>query len=205
MLNSGRFTVWRADAMRSLEQTPFWIYLVIAAGFLAAQAFVLFAMGQPPICTCGTVKLWMGEVLSSENSQQFTDWYTFTHVAHGFGFYLLLWLVGPRLPVGLRFALAIGLEASWEVFENTPFIVDRYRRLALAQGYFGDSIINSAGDTLATAVGFLLARLLPVWSSIALVTALELFVGYMIHDNLMLNIIQLVHPNEAITNWQTGR
>jgi hypothetical protein len=178
--------------------------VLIAAGFIALQASALVAMGHPLICTCGDVRLWHGIVFSAENSQHLADWYTYSHVIHGFGFYLLLWLIAPRLPLGVRLVIAIGLEASWEIIENTPLVMERYRQAALAEGYFGDSVINSLSDTLAAVVGFLLARLLPVWSSIALVIAMELFVAYMIRDNLTLNIIQLIYPNAVISNWQTG-
>jgi hypothetical protein len=177
---------------------------MIAAGFIAIQALTLFAMGHPPICTCGYVKLWQGVVTSSENSQHLTDWYTFSHVIHGFLFYLLFWFIAPRAPIGLRFVCAIGLEVGWEILENTPLIMDRYRESALAQGYFGDSIINSISDVLAAALGFGLARKLPVWLTIVLAITMELFASYMIRDNLMLNIIQLVHPNAALSRWQTG-
>ncbi len=104
----------------------------------------------------------------------------------------------------LRLALAVGLEVGWEVLENTPFIIERYRQQALAQGYVGDSILNSLSDTCCAIIGFWLARLLPVRGSIALVVALEVFVGVMIHDNLTLNIIQLIHPVPAISAWQAG-
>jgi Protein of unknown function (DUF2585) len=177
---------------------------LIAAGLVAVQALALVAMGHPLICTCGDVRLWHGIVFSAENSQHLADWYTYSHVIHGFGFYLLLWLIAPRLPLGVRLVIAIGLEASWEIIENTPPVMERYRRSALAEGYFGDSVINSLSDTLAAVVGFLLARLLPVWSSVALVIAMELFVAYMIRDNLTLNIIQLIHPTAVISKWQTG-
>jgi hypothetical protein len=109
------------------------------------------------------------------------------------------------MPFALRVALAIGLEAAWEVFENTPFVMERYRQSALARGYFGDSVINSVFDTLAAALGFVATRVLPVWSIITLAVALELFLGYMIRDNLTLNIVQLIHPSEAVTRWQMGR
>jgi hypothetical protein len=148
--------------------------------------------------------LWHGSPSGPETSQHVADWYTYTHIIHGFGLYLLLWLLAPRASFGLRLALAIGLEAGWEVIENTPFVMDRYRDLALAHGYFGDSVINSVADTLAAAFGFVLARLLPVWSIVAIAIAMELFAGYMIHDNLTLNIIQLVYPSEAISRWQAG-
>jgi hypothetical protein len=176
----------------------------MAVVFIALQASALVAMGHPWICTCGYVKLWHGTVLSAENSQHLTDWYTFSHIIHGFGFYALLRLIAPRMPMGMRLALAIGLEAGWEVIENTPLVMERYRQSALAQGYFGDSVVNSVCDTLACAFGLALARLLPVWSSIMLILALELFVGYMIRDNLTLNIIQLIYPNGALSHWQAG-
>ncbi|MCZ8548148.1 DUF2585 family protein [Mesorhizobium qingshengii] len=183
---------------------PVNMLLVIGAALIALQAVVLVLMGHPLICTCGTVKLWHGIVSSPENSQQLTDWYTYTHVIHGFGFYLLLWLIAPRLPFGLKLSLAIGLEATWEVVENTPFVIDRYRQSALAQGYFGDSVVNSVADTFAATFGFVLARILPVWSTVVLVIGMELFAAFMIRDNLMLNIIQLIHPSEAISRWQMG-
>lgn len=187
---------------RSLAQAPVATYLLVVAGLIALQAIALYALGQPPICTCGTVRLWVGTVLGPENSQQITDWYSFSHIIHGMGFYFLLWLIAPRTPVLLRLALAVGLEVGWEVLENTPFIIERYRQQALAQGYVGDSIVNSLSDTVCAIIGFWLARLLPVRGSIALVVALELFVGVMIHDNLTLNIIQLIHPIPAISAWQ---
>jgi hypothetical protein len=179
-------------------------YAAIVVGLIAIQVLTLFALGHPPICTCGYVKLWQVDVLSAENSQHLTDWYTFSHIIHGFGFYLLLWLIAPRTPVGLRFTMAVGIEVGWEILENTPLIMDRYRESALAQGYFGDSIINSVSDVLAMSFGFFLARKLPVWLIIALALAMELFVGYMIRDNLTLNVIQLIRPNAALSRWQAG-
>jgi hypothetical protein len=188
--------------MRTLRNMPAAAWLLAVAALMATQGLVLCAYGQPPICTCGTVRLWVGQVLGPENSQQITDWYSFSHIIHGMGFYFLLWLIAPRTPVLLRLALAVGLEVGWEVLENTPFIIERYRQQARAQGYVGDSIVNSLSDTVCAIIGFWLARLLPVRGSIALVVALELFVGVMIHDNLTLNIIQLIHPIPAISAWQ---
>ena len=174
-------------------------YAMIAVAILVVQAAALLAMGQPPICTCGTVKLWHGVIASAENSQHVTDWYTVTHLIHGFIFYLLVWLLFPKAPAALRFALAVGIEAGWEVIENSPLIIERYRQSALAQGYAGDSVINSVSDTIAMAAGYLLARLLPAWTIVLLAFGLELFLGVMIRDNLTLNIIQLVHPSAALS------
>lgn len=178
--------------------------LAAAALLLAIQAIVLYLMGQPALCECGTIKLWHGIVLSAENSQQITDWYTFSHVIHGLIFYLGLWFFFPRMPVLYRFAMAVGIEAAWEVFENTPMIIEHYREQALAQGYIGDSIINSLSDTLAMIGGFLLAWRVPVVASIVLVVAFELFVGYMIRDNLTLNIIGFFAQPDFIANWQSA-
>jgi hypothetical protein len=193
------------SAVRWNDRRTLSMGLLIAAILVAVQSGALTVMGQPPICTCGTVKLWHGVVDSAENSQHLTDWYTFSHLLHGFLFYLLLWLVAPRWPVALRLACAVGLEAGWEIFENTPFVIERYRQSALAHGYSGDSVVNSICDTLAMATGFVLASVLPRSATIALAVALELFAGLMIRDNLTLNIIQLVHPSDAISRWQTGR
>jgi hypothetical protein len=180
------------------------IYLMIGLAILVLQAVALLAMGLPAICRCGYVELWHGNPSGPETSQHLFDWYTYTHVIHGFGFYLLLWLLAPRAPFGLRLAFAIGLESAWEIFENTPFVMERYRLSALARGYFGDSVINSGADTIAAVFGFVLAARLPVWSTLAVAVAMELFAGYMIHDNLTLNIIQLLYPNALVSRWQAG-
>jgi hypothetical protein len=181
-----------------------WPWLIILA-LLALQAGLLHVMGNPWICNCGHVALWYANPSGPETSQHLADWYTYSHVLHGLGFYFLLSLVAPRAPIALRLAAAVGLEVAWELIENTPMIIERYRRGGLAQGYAGDSIINSLSDTGATIVGFLLAATLPVWLSIALVVATEAFLAYTIRDNLLLNIIQLVHPSEALTRWQSGK
>jgi hypothetical protein len=105
----------------------FRLYYLTGAAVIVLQALILLAMGQPLICACGVIKLFGGVVSSPEMSQQLTDWYSYSHIIHGIGFYLLLWLIAPAAPVGLRFMLAIGLEAGWEVLENTPFVINRYR------------------------------------------------------------------------------
>jgi hypothetical protein len=180
------------------------IYAPAGAGVIALQAVILLTMGLPLICACGNIDFWHGNPSGPETSQHLTDWYTYTHVIHGFGFYLLLWLIMPKASFGLRLALAIGLEAGWEIVENTPFVMDRYRQSALARGYMGDSVINSVFDTLATIVGFVFARIAPLWASIAVVILIELILGYMIRDGLTLNVIQLIWPSETISTWQTG-
>ncbi len=179
-------------------------YILIAMGMVAVQAAVLYLMGQPGVCTCGYVKAWEGVVLSSGNSQHLSDWYTFSHVIHGFLFYLGLWYFFPRMSVWKRLLFSMGIEIAWEIVENTPMVIQHYREQALAQGYTGDSILNSVSDTLAMVFGFVLAWRLSTWSIVALGLFLELFVLYMIRDNLTLNVLNLIHQFPAIAAWQAG-
>lgn len=179
-------------------------HLLVAMLLLGGQALVLYLFGQPAICVCGYVKLWEGVVQSAGNSQHLTDWYTFSHIIHGFLFYLALWWLFPRMSVGKRLLLAMGVEIAWELTENTPMVIQHYRVQALAQGYTGDSIINSVSDTLAMVLGFFMALKMPAWLIVVIGLGLELFVVYMIRDNLTLNIINLIHIFPAVATWQAG-
>jgi hypothetical protein len=183
---------------------PIWACVLIAVGLLALLAIVLLLMGRPLWCECGYVKLWHGVVMSRENSQHITDWYTFSHISHGFGLYGVLWLIGPRWPLELRFVLALLIEVGWEILENTDFVIDRYRADTIALDYYGDSVVNSVADVLACALGLVLAARLPVRATVVLAVAIEGILAYVIRDNLTLNIIMLIYPFEAIKQWQLG-
>jgi Protein of unknown function (DUF2585) len=185
-------------------RSPAWTCVLIAAGLLVLLALVLLLMGRPPWCKCGYIKLWHGDVISSENSQHIADWYTFTHIIHGFGLYGILWLIGRRWSLELRFLLALLIEVAWGIFENTDFVITRYREDTLALGYYGDSVINAAADVLACVSGFVLAARLPVWATVALAVVIEGGLAFVIRDNLTLNIIMLVYPFAAIKEWQLG-
>ena len=171
---------------------------------LIAAATILLAMGRNPICTCGTVELWVGQRDSPKTSQMLADWYSLSHIVHGLLFYAALWLVARRWPVEWRFLVALLVESAWEVTENTPFVIDRYRETTAALGYTGDSVINSLSDILMMCVGFLAARKLPVWVAVALLIALEVVPLFVIRDNLALNVWNLLAPNPAVAAWQAG-
>lgn len=180
------------------------LWLLACLGVLAIQVLVQHLMGRLWICECGYIKLWEGVVKSSGNSQHLSDWYTPSHVIHGFLFYGLGHLLMRGKPWSARLLLATVIESAWEIAENTPVVINRYRAATISLDYFGDSVINSVMDIVWMLLGFVLAARLPVWVSVALVVALELFVGYFIRDNLTLNIIMLLHPVDAIRSWQGG-
>ena len=169
---------------------------------LLVSLAILLAMGRPPICACGEIDLW-GSV-GPRQSQMLADWYSPSHLVHGFLFYAVLHLAARRWTVERRFLVALFVEAAWEVIENTPAVIDRYRESTIALGYVGDSILNNMSDIAMMAVGFLAARRLPLWASVVVVVVLELIPLLVIRDNLFLNVWMLLAPNPAVLNWQSG-
>jgi|SRR6185437_5699334 len=177
---------------------------IAAILILAIAAAAELAMGRAPICACGTIDLWVSARDGPKTSQMIADWYSLSHAIHGFLFYAALWLVASRLSVQWRFLAALAVEAGWEVFENSAYVIARYRATTAAAGYSGDSILNSMFDIVFMACGFLVARRLPVWACAALVIVLELIPLYLIRDNLTLNIWMFLWPNASIEAWQAG-
>ena len=178
--------------------------VLIAAILTAIFIAILFAMGRPPICACGEVKLLHLVVQSPENSQHIADWYTPSHIIHGFIFFGLGRLLLKRWPLGLALCAAILVEGAWEILENSPIIIDRYREVTISWGYAGDSIVNSVADLGWMIFGFFLASRLPWKVTLALALLFEVFTAWMIRDNLTLNVLMLVSPIESVKEWQAA-
>ncbi len=177
-------------------------YLASALILLGTAVWLLF-VGREPICTCGYVKFWHGETMSSENSQHLTDWYVFSHIIHGFLFYWFLWLVAQRLSLGWRLSIATMIECAWEILENSEAVIDRYRSVTISLDYYGDSVINSVADIAAMWVGFAMARVLPVWAIVAIALGFEVLTAIVIRDGLALNVLMLLYPLKAVMEWQS--
>jgi len=180
------------------------MYYIVAA-LIIIQVFVLTLFGQPLFCECGYIKLWAGDIFSNDNSQHITDWYTFSHILHGIIFYGLLTLLFPKLSTAYKLLIALSIEVSWELIENTPMVIDHYRQQALAQGYTGDSIINSLSDTFAMILGFFVTMKIRIWQTIIVVLIFELGTLYMVRDNLTLNVINLTMSSQTIQDWQSQK
>ncbi|MBX8784378.1 DUF2585 domain-containing protein [Ochrobactrum sp. GRS2] len=196
-----------ASSLPPAASKPYWQWdkiLLIIVITAAIQAVILYMMGRVPVCECGTIRLFVNEVNSNENSQQFFDWYTLSHIIHGFIFYGLFWLIAPKAPLHVRLLLALGLEIGWELVENSNFIIERYRANTSSVDYFGDSILNSVFDTLSMVLGFFLAARLPIWVIIVTAVFFEILALIVIRDNLILNVIMLLHPVDFIRQWQSG-
>lgn len=190
---------------RSIPRLRLLPAIAAALVITAVAAVILLWMGRIPFCSCGTIRLWHNSTSDAETSQHLTDWYTYSHVLHGVIFYWILWAVfRGRLSVAARLVIAMLLEAGWEIFENTAFVIERYRTQTISRTYTGDSVINSVGDMLATLFGFLIAARLPAWLTVALLIATEITMLVLLRDNLILNIIMLVYPLDAIRQWQAG-
>lgn len=176
----------------------------VIAALIVAQAAILWGWGHSLICLCGYVKLWHGVAYSTQTSQHITDWYTPSHIIHGILFYAGLWLVARRLDWRWRLAVAVAVEVGWELLENTSWVIDRYRQFTVSSDYFGDTVLNSVSDTLAMMLGFGIARVAPVWVSVAIVVGFEVLTTWLIRDGLTLNVLMLLWPVQAIVDWQAG-
>lgn len=179
--------------------------VLVVVGIFLLTAVYLIWIGREPICKCGYVKLWHGQVVSSENSQHISDWYTPSHIIHGVLFYGLLWLVARRLSFGWRLSIATLIEAAWEIVENSDAIIERYRAVTISLDYYGDSVLNVVADIGAMVVGFWLASRLPVWATVALIVVFEATTIWLIRDGLALNVLMLLYPLEWVGTWQAGR
>ncbi len=179
-------------------------FLIAAALLVAAQVTVLHMLGRTWIAADGVVRLWEGHPFSVHMSQELSDWYSFSHIIHGFIFYGVLALAAPRLPVGARLLIAMGVEITWEAAENSPLVIEAYRRQALAAGYVGDSILNSVSDTVMMTCGFLLASKLRARWIVALALCFELLTAAVIRDGLFFNILNFAVPLKAVHDWQAG-
>lgn len=179
--------------------------ILITLGIILLTAAWLLWIGREPWCKCGYVKLWHGQVVSSENSQHISDWYTPSHIIHGFLFFGALWLVARRLSVGWRLAIATLVECAWEITENSDAVIERYRSVTISLDYYGDSVLNTVCDVLAMVLGFWMASKLPVWATVALIVLFEGLTMWIIRDGLALNILMLVYPLDSVAQWQAGR
>jgi len=190
-------------------RVPAWAYAAGAAALIGLQVAILNGFGQPLIAASGNILLWVGDPRSADTSQQLTDWYSFSHIIHGFIFFWLLRFFAPQLPFGTRLLMAMAIEISWEAAENSPSVIQHYRKQALAAGYVGDSILNSVSDTVMMSSGFFFASRVRARTILALALAFELFTAWAIRDNLTLNVLNLVAPSDwapirAIYDWQAG-
>lgn len=189
------------DRSSSSRLTP----ILITAGIILLTAAYLLWIGREPICKCGYIKLWHGEVVSAENSQHLSDWYTPSHIIHGFLFFGALWLVARRWSLGWRLAIATLVECIWEIIENSDAVIERYRTVTISLDYYGDSVINTVFDVLAMILGFWLAARLPVWATVALIILFEGATMWIIRDGLALNVLMLLWPLDWIAEWQAAR
>jgi hypothetical protein len=176
--------------------------ILVVLAVLGLTAAAELALGRLPLGPDGRFGWWEGNIWSQEQSQRFADPYSFTHVVHGLLYYALLWIVARRAPARGRFVAALSIEAAWEILENSPIIIDRYRAVTISLGYVGDSVVNSLSDILMMSIGFLLAWRLRVWQSVVIAIVLELGLAWWVRDNLTLNLIMLIHPIDAIRVWQ---
>jgi hypothetical protein len=195
--------------MKQVCVLPAGVAWAIAAALLGLQITVLHAYGQPLTAASGRILLWVNDPFSPDTSQQLADWYSFSHIIHGFIFYGLLRLAAPRLSFATRILIAMSIEVGWELAENSPAVIRHYREQALAAGYVGDSILNSLSDTLMMCAGFFIASRLRARYVIALAIGFEIFTASMIRDNLTLNVINLTVPAQwgpirAIHDWQAA-
>ncbi len=178
---------------------------LVVVGIVLLSAAYLLWIGREPICKCGYIKFWHGQVVSSENSQHITDWYTPSHIIHGFLFFGALWLVARRLSFSWRLAIATLVEAAWEIVENSDAVIERYRSVTISLDYYGDSVLNVVADISAMILGFWLASKLPVWVTVALILLFEGVTMWIIRDGLALNVLMLLYPLDSVAQWQAGR
>jgi len=183
-----------------------WRHIAATLLILTGAAVALFAMGRIWWCKCGEPFLWSSDIVSTHNSQHLFDPYSFTHVLHGIALYGIVWLLlGSRTTPASRAVFVIAIEAAWEIWENTSFVIERYREATISLDYYGDSILNSLSDIVACIVGIAVAMTAPIWLSVALFVFVEVALLLWIRDSLLLNIIMLVFPLEALKDWQMGR